>query len=137
MRPAVHSSTTTTLGGMYIYLVNGGPCDFYEPSQHLRNVLYHNNRDRTFTDITKKAGVGGDAYGMWRRRGRLRWRATGLTAELPLRISPFVHNLLQGLPGVLDVLAQQLAGCVDVALPAQFQDLVVLFVGAFDAMSQV
>jgi len=51
-------------GWMYIYLVNSGPCDFYEPSQPLRNVLYHNNRDGACTDITKKAGMGGDGYGI-------------------------------------------------------------------------
>jgi len=51
-------------GWMDIYLVNSGPCDFYEPAQRLRNALYHNNRDGTFTDITQKAGVPGDAYGM-------------------------------------------------------------------------
>jgi enediyne biosynthesis protein E4 len=51
-------------GWMDIYLVNSGRCDFYEPAKPLRNALYHNNRDRTFTDVTQKAGVGGDAYGM-------------------------------------------------------------------------
>jgi len=51
-------------GWMDIYLVNSGPCDFYEPSQPLRNALYHNNRDGTFTDVTLKAGVPGNAYGM-------------------------------------------------------------------------
>lgn len=51
-------------GWMDIYLVNSGRCDFYTPSQPLRNALYHNNRDGTFTDVTEKAGVGGNAYGM-------------------------------------------------------------------------
>ena len=51
-------------GWMDIYLVNSGPCDFYEPPQSLRNALYHNNRDGTFTDVTQKAGVPGNAYGM-------------------------------------------------------------------------
>ncbi|MGD0758734.1 MAG: CRTAC1 family protein [Candidatus Sulfotelmatobacter sp.] len=51
-------------GWMDIYLVNSGPCDFYDPPQPLRNALYHNNRDGTFTDVTQKAGVAGDAYGM-------------------------------------------------------------------------
>src|SRR5437016_2138325 len=49
-------------GWVDIYLVNSGPCDFYEPAQRLRNALYHNNRDGTFTDITQKAGGPGDAY---------------------------------------------------------------------------
>lgn len=51
-------------GWMDIYLVNSGRCDFYEPAQPLRNALYRNNRDGTFTDVTRKAGVPGDAYGM-------------------------------------------------------------------------
>src|ERR1035441_6973362 len=50
-------------GWMDIYLVNSGPCDFYTPPQPLRNALYRNNRDGTFTDVTEKAGVPGNAYG--------------------------------------------------------------------------
>ncbi|HET6930528.1 MAG TPA: CRTAC1 family protein [Candidatus Acidoferrum sp.] len=51
-------------GWMDIYLVNSGPCDFWTPAKALRNALYHNNRDGTFTDVTKKAGVVGGGYGM-------------------------------------------------------------------------
>lgn len=51
-------------GWMDIYLVNSGPCDFYQPSRPLRNALYRNNRDGTFTDVTEKAGVVGNRYGM-------------------------------------------------------------------------
>ncbi|MGA9186100.1 MAG: CRTAC1 family protein [Candidatus Acidiferrales bacterium] len=51
-------------GWMDIYLVNSGPCDFYTPPAPLRNALYRNNRDGTFTDVTEKAGVPGTAYGM-------------------------------------------------------------------------
>jgi enediyne biosynthesis protein E4 len=51
-------------GWMDIYLVNSGPCDFYSPPRPLRNALYRNNRDGTFTDVTEKAGVIGSAYGM-------------------------------------------------------------------------
>lgn len=51
-------------GWMDIYLVNSGPCDFYQPPHPLRNALYRNNRDGTFTDVTEKAGVPGSAYGM-------------------------------------------------------------------------
>jgi len=50
-------------GWMDVYLVNSGPCDFYAPSQPLRNALYRNNRDATFTDVTEKAGVAGNGYG--------------------------------------------------------------------------
>jgi enediyne biosynthesis protein E4 len=51
-------------GWMDIYLVNSGRCDFYNPNPPLRNALYRNNRDGTFTDVTEKAGVPGNAYGM-------------------------------------------------------------------------
>jgi hypothetical protein len=51
-------------GWMDIYLVNGGRCDFFEPKTPLRNALYHNNRDGTFSDVTEKAGVAGGGYGM-------------------------------------------------------------------------
>jgi hypothetical protein len=51
-------------GWMDIYLVNSGKADFYTPTTPLRNALYHNNRDGTFTDVTGKAGVGSGIYGM-------------------------------------------------------------------------
>jgi hypothetical protein len=51
-------------GWMDIYLVNSGKCDFYTPPRPLRNALYRNNRDGTFTDVTEKAGVIGGGYGM-------------------------------------------------------------------------
>ena len=51
-------------GWMDIYLVNSGKCDEYTPPHPLQNALYRNNRDGTFTDVTKKAGVGGGGYGM-------------------------------------------------------------------------
>ncbi|HTJ87743.1 MAG TPA: CRTAC1 family protein [Terriglobales bacterium] len=50
-------------GWMDIYLVNSGKCDFFTPNSPLRNALYKNNRDGTFTDVTQKAGVGGGGYG--------------------------------------------------------------------------
>jgi len=50
-------------GWMDIYLVNSGKCDFYNPNPPLRNALYRNNRDGTFTDVTDKAGVAGGGYG--------------------------------------------------------------------------
>jgi enediyne biosynthesis protein E4 len=51
-------------GWMDIYLVNSGRCDFYDPQPPLRNALYKNNRDGTFTDDTEKAGLQGGGYGM-------------------------------------------------------------------------
>jgi enediyne biosynthesis protein E4 len=44
-------------GWMDIYLVNSGPSDFFTPKTPLKNALYHNNGDGTFTDVTDKAGV--------------------------------------------------------------------------------
>ena len=51
-------------GWMDIYLVNSGPSDFYTPNTPLKNALYHNNHDGTFTDVTSKAGVAGGTFGM-------------------------------------------------------------------------
>ena len=51
-------------GWMDIYLVNSGPCDFFQPAKPLRNALYKNNRDGTFTDVTLQAGVAGGTFGM-------------------------------------------------------------------------
>src|SRR2546430_13908794 len=50
-------------GWMDIYLVNSGKCDFFTPAHPLRNALYKNNRDGTFTDVTEKAGVSGGGFG--------------------------------------------------------------------------
>src|SRR5713101_793556 len=44
-------------GWMDIYLVNSGPSDFYTPGTPLKNALYHNNGNGTFTDVTDQAGV--------------------------------------------------------------------------------
>ncbi|HEU4935998.1 MAG TPA: CRTAC1 family protein [Vicinamibacterales bacterium] len=52
-------------GWMDIFMVNSGAADFYKPAAPLKNALYKNNRDGTFTDVTEKAGVGGgQAFGM-------------------------------------------------------------------------
>ena len=53
-------------GWMDLFMVNsGGPVDFYTPKAPLRNALYKNNRDGTFTDVTEKAGLaGGKEFGM-------------------------------------------------------------------------
>ncbi len=50
-------------GWMDVYLVNSGKCDFFDPNPPLRNALYKNNRDGTFTDVTDKAGVASGGYG--------------------------------------------------------------------------
>jgi enediyne biosynthesis protein E4 len=51
-------------GWMDIFLVNSGPSDFWKPTKLVRNALYKNNRDGTFTDVTEKAGVAGTYFGM-------------------------------------------------------------------------
>ncbi|HEX6806278.1 MAG TPA: CRTAC1 family protein [Terriglobales bacterium] len=51
-------------GWMDIFLVNSGPSDFWKPAKAVRNALYKNNRNGTFTDVTEKAGVGGEYFGM-------------------------------------------------------------------------
>jgi enediyne biosynthesis protein E4 len=50
-------------GWLDIYLVNSGKCDFFTPNPPLRNALYKNNRDGTFTDVTEKAGVAAGGFG--------------------------------------------------------------------------
>ena len=51
-------------GWMDLYLVNSGPSDFFTPAKPIRNALYKNNRDGTFTDVTEQAGVPGGTFGM-------------------------------------------------------------------------
>lgn len=51
-------------GWLDIYFVNSGPADFYQPDLQLGNALYRNNRDGTFTDVTRAAGVVGNQFGM-------------------------------------------------------------------------
>jgi hypothetical protein len=51
-------------GWMDIYLVNSGESDFFKPTTPLKNALYHNNHDGTFTDVTDKAGVGSGKFGV-------------------------------------------------------------------------
>jgi enediyne biosynthesis protein E4 len=49
-------------GWQDIYFVNGR--DLYNRGISVRNALYHNNGDGTFTDVTEKAGVPGTGYGL-------------------------------------------------------------------------
>ena len=60
-------------GWVDIFMVNSGAADFYAPKTPLKNALYKNNRDGTFTDVTDKAGVaGGTQFGMGCAIARLR-----------------------------------------------------------------
>jgi hypothetical protein len=65
MGPGVAFCDFDNDGWTDIFMVNSGRSDFYQPKAPLRNALYRNNRDGTFTDVTEKAGVAGGAeFGM-------------------------------------------------------------------------
>lgn len=49
-------------GLMDLYFVQTSATDAYKPPQPLHSALYHNNGDGTFTDVTAKAGVGGEGH---------------------------------------------------------------------------
>src|SRR6185437_11238428 len=49
-------------GLLDLYFVQAGATDAYKPAKPLRSALYHNNGDGTFTDVTDKAGVGGEGH---------------------------------------------------------------------------
>src|SRR5579864_9009690 len=49
-------------GWQDIYFVNGR--DLYNRGVSVRNALYRNNGNGTFTDVTDKAGVPGTGYGL-------------------------------------------------------------------------
>jgi len=49
-------------GLMDLYFVQSAATDIYKPLRPIRSALYHNNGDGTFTDVTEKAGVGGDGH---------------------------------------------------------------------------
>ncbi len=76
-------------GWMDIYLVNSGKSDFYTPPRPLRNALYRNNRDGTFTDVTEHAGVAGGGYGMGVAVGD--YNGDGFP---DLYVTQFGHNIL-------------------------------------------
>jgi predicted NUDIX family NTP pyrophosphohydrolase len=65
MGPGVAFCDYDNDGWADIFMVNSGVCDFYQPKTPLRNALYKNNRNGTFTDVTDAAGVaGGHDFGM-------------------------------------------------------------------------
>ncbi|HEU0005921.1 MAG TPA: VCBS repeat-containing protein, partial [Terriglobia bacterium] len=52
-------------GLLDLYLVNGAATRLYAPKKPLRSVLYRNNGDGTWTDVTEKAHVGAESlFGM-------------------------------------------------------------------------
>src|SRR5262245_34100955 len=52
-------------GLLDLYLVNSAATSIYKPKKPLRSALYRNNGNRTFTEVTEKAGVGAEGlFGM-------------------------------------------------------------------------
>jgi len=51
-------------GLMDIFLVNSGDTTFFHPQTRLRQALYRNNGDGTFTDVTEPAGITANLFGM-------------------------------------------------------------------------
>jgi enediyne biosynthesis protein E4 len=49
-------------GLMDLYFVQSAATEIYKPPHPLRSALYHNNGNGTFTDVTEKAGVGGEGH---------------------------------------------------------------------------
>jgi enediyne biosynthesis protein E4 len=49
-------------GLMDLYFVQSAATDLYKPPHPIRSALYRNNGDETFTDVTDKAGVGGEGH---------------------------------------------------------------------------
>ncbi len=49
-------------GLLDLYFVQSAATDIYKPPKPLHSALYHNNGDGTFTDVTEKAGVGGEGH---------------------------------------------------------------------------
>jgi hypothetical protein len=49
-------------GLMDLFFVQSAATDIYKPLHPLRCALYRNNGDGTFTDVTEKAGVGGEGH---------------------------------------------------------------------------
>ena len=50
-------------GWLDIFLVNGTSLDPAVRDRHPTSYLFHNNRDGTFTDVTKKAGLTRSGWG--------------------------------------------------------------------------
>src|SRR5256885_6601842 len=47
---------------VFFFFNDTATTEIYTPLHPLRSALYHNNGDGTFTDVTEKAGVGGEGH---------------------------------------------------------------------------
>ena len=61
---AAHSSTMTTMAGWISCWLTAALRDFFKPKKRLSHALYKNNRDGTFTDVTERAGLTAELFGM-------------------------------------------------------------------------
>ena len=61
-------------GDLDLYIVNGAPLPGFETATPPTNILYQNDGDGKFADVTAAAGVGDTGYGYGLRCRRLRQR---------------------------------------------------------------
>ena len=76
-------------GYLDIYLINARPQGEQTDTTPPTNVLYHNNRDGSFTDVTRVAGVGDTGYGVGATTGDY-----DNDGDVDLYLTNFGHNVL-------------------------------------------
>ena len=77
-------------GDLDLYIVNNpGPLEVEISSESSGNILYRNNGDGTFSDVTEKAGVGDRGYGMGCVFGDY-----DNDGDVDLYVTNFGHNVL-------------------------------------------
>ena len=54
-------------GFLDVFFVQGAPLPGYDKPRPVGNMLYRNNGDGTFTDVTREAGLGDQRYGLDRK----------------------------------------------------------------------
>ena len=76
-------------GYLDIYLINARPQGEQTGSALPTNILYHNNGDGAFTDVTRVAGVGDTSYGVGATTGDY-----DNDGDVDLYLTNFGHNVL-------------------------------------------
>ena len=76
-------------GYLDIYLINARPQGEQAEATPPTNVLYHNNGDGSFTDVTRVAGVGDTGYGVGATTGDY-----DNDGDVDLYLTNFGHNVL-------------------------------------------